>query len=241
MGEAATLRKLAALKLDPEQMAGVLSLIADLVEADENRRAKQRARKARSRDNGVTVTGQERDEDVTVTVTPSPKEKSPLHPSKEITPSTSLRSGKNDARVAVADLEREFAEVFYPAYPHKVQRSAALKAWPRARSKATLEQIIAGLQRYIRDKPPDQHWRNPATFLNGESWNDQPASPPRPNGKPTPHATILGAIARAVERRAGVGGGQAGADDGLPFGGDGSPEAGIVAGELAPPPPAERQ
>ena len=62
---AAELRKLAALNLSPEQMAGVLGLLADRVEADEQRRASQAERKRRSRDKSVTVTGQERDKDVT--------------------------------------------------------------------------------------------------------------------------------------------------------------------------------
>jgi hypothetical protein len=55
------LRKLAALNLAPEQMAGVLDLLACRVEAEDNRRAAQAERKRRSRDNRVTVTGQECD------------------------------------------------------------------------------------------------------------------------------------------------------------------------------------
>ena len=62
------LRKLAALNLSPEQMAGVLGLLADRVEADEARKAAQAERKRRSRDKNGTVTGQSQDKDVT----PSP-------------------------------------------------------------------------------------------------------------------------------------------------------------------------
>ena len=106
VADASTLRKLASLDLAPAQMAGVLGIIADLVEAEERRREKQRARKARSRDKSVIVTGQERDEDVTVTVTPSPKEKSPAPP-KEITPSSSLRS-QRPQRVRASRIPDDF-------------------------------------------------------------------------------------------------------------------------------------
>ena len=57
---AASLRKLATLGLSAEQMAGVLDLLADQMQADEDRRAKQRARTSKSR-------GNERDSNVTVT------------------------------------------------------------------------------------------------------------------------------------------------------------------------------
>lgn len=59
---AATLRRIAALALPAEKMGEVLSIIADMQEADDVRRTKQRERKARSRGKSVTVTGQERDE-----------------------------------------------------------------------------------------------------------------------------------------------------------------------------------
>lgn len=145
------------------------------------------------------------------------------------------------ARETRRALMLEFDETFYPAYPHKVQRAAAARAWPKARSKASLEQIMAGLERYIRDKPPDRHWQNPATFLNGESWNDQPASPPTPNGKPAPSETILRSIARVVEKRAGMGAGQANADDG-PHGDGGPPQAlAYVADDLGIPDFLRRQ
>lgn len=57
---AASLRKLTTLGLNAEQMAGVLDLLADQMQADEDRRAKQRARTSKSR-------GNERDSNVTVT------------------------------------------------------------------------------------------------------------------------------------------------------------------------------
>ncbi len=62
--KAATLRKLAALNLAPDQMAGVLELLAEQAEADESRREAQAERKRRQRARGDdgTVTRQSRDE-----------------------------------------------------------------------------------------------------------------------------------------------------------------------------------
>lgn len=59
--QAETLRRLATLRLDTDQMAGVLAIIADMSGAEEDRRAKQRDRtrrhRAAQRDGNVTVTG----------------------------------------------------------------------------------------------------------------------------------------------------------------------------------------
>ena len=68
MISAATLRKLAELNLSPDQMAGVLSLLADQAQAEEDRKAAQRERTRRSRaSRNVDVTLQQRDGNETVT------------------------------------------------------------------------------------------------------------------------------------------------------------------------------
>lgn len=69
-----------------------------------------------------------------------------------------------------------FDESFWPNYPHKVGKPAALKAWPRALEQAgSVEAILAGIRAYITAKPPDRLWLNPATFLNQQRWADIPA------------------------------------------------------------------
>ncbi|MEM7312690.1 MAG: hypothetical protein AAF497_06020, partial [Planctomycetota bacterium] len=48
------------------------------------------------------------------------------------------------------------------------------------------ETLIKGVEAYIRDKPPDRAWCNPATWLNDERWLDIPAILDRgKDGKPT--------------------------------------------------------
>jgi hypothetical protein len=83
-------------------------------------------------------------------------------------------------------VEVEFAEVFWPAYPHKVGKPDAKAKFVKARAKADLETIMAGLQRYVA-KTDDRHWCNPATWLFQQRWEDQPAQMAR--GSPhTPKA-----------------------------------------------------
>lgn len=90
------------------------------------------------------------------------------------TDTRSLRS--RDARV----IESEFSETFWPAYPNKVGKPKAMKAFAAARRRAELGVIMDGLRRYAVGKPEAREWLNPATFLNQDRWADVPASP---NGK----------------------------------------------------------
>ena len=89
--------------------------------------------------------------------------------------------GKNEvpelaiSRPDKRDFEAEFHEIFWPSFPNKCGKPKALTAFLKARKKDSLAAIMAGLQRYIADKPPDRPWLNPTTFLNQERWNDQPA------------------------------------------------------------------
>lgn len=72
-------------------------------------------------------------------------------------------------------IEAEFHEVFWPAFPNKCGKPRALSAFLKARGRDSLSNIMAGLNRYVDEKPPDRPWLNPTTFLNQERWNDQPA------------------------------------------------------------------
>ena len=87
---AEALRKLAELRLDPDQMAGVLSLLADISAAEEGRKTAQRERTRRHRDAkrdcNVTVTDVKRYSDVTAPSSPPKRKVSPCTPSKENNP-----------------------------------------------------------------------------------------------------------------------------------------------------------
>ncbi|MES0091017.1 DUF1376 domain-containing protein [Mesorhizobium sp. M0030] len=72
-------------------------------------------------------------------------------------------------------VKRDF-EAWWSLYPHKVGKAAALKAFPAARKKIGTEGLTNGLRQYIKTKPADRQWLNPATWLNDERWGDQPAN-----------------------------------------------------------------
>lgn len=73
-----------------------------------------------------------------------------------------------------------FAE-FWVIYPKKADKGAARRAWAKA-TNAGVEPsvIIAGAERYRDDKSrKDQFTKNPATWLNAESWDNESTPPPR--------------------------------------------------------------
>ncbi len=104
--------------------------------------------------------------------------------------------GSEDTRARDSKLRAEFA-IWYAGYPHKVEKPAALRAFLKARKKASLEILIDGRDRYVRDKPPNREWCNPATWLNGERWNDEPA-PQMARGPPLQRAMDFSEAAREL-------------------------------------------
>lgn len=75
---------------------------------------------------------------------------------------------RKTAQDAAAAFER-----FWMAWPNKTGKPAAVKAFFKVWRET--DAIIAGVNRYIRDKPADRPWLNPSTFLNQRRWEDQPA------------------------------------------------------------------
>ena len=77
------------------------------------------------------------------------------------------------------DARSTFDAEFWPKYPHKVGKPAALRSFGKLWRElhGDISSIIAGLERYCRSKPSDRPWLNPATFLNQRRFDDEPASP----------------------------------------------------------------
>ena len=67
---------------------------------------------------------------------------------------------------------------FWAVVPKKVAKPKAKKAWDKAIKQATPELIIAGMERYAKEKhgTDKQFTAHPATWLNDERWADD-ASP----------------------------------------------------------------
>lgn len=65
---------------------------------------------------------------------------------------------------------------FWDAYPRKIGKQAALRAFTRAADKTDPETIIAGVIRMATDPnlPPKQYIPHPATWLNEGRWDDEP-------------------------------------------------------------------
>jgi hypothetical protein len=68
-------------------------------------------------------------------------------------------------------------EDFWIAYPNKVGKAAARKAFASALTRASIEEIADGLGRYCA-KTDDRPWCHPTTWLNQDRWLDEPAEPP---------------------------------------------------------------
>jgi hypothetical protein len=101
-------------------------------------------------------------------------------PPKEEEPS--LRSGSR----ARANPASQLFEEFWSAYPRKVGKAGARKAWPKACKKLEAARLVkaadywAGL--WQQAGTDAQFIPHPATWLNGERWNDEP---PVARGQPT--------------------------------------------------------
>ncbi|MHB1310527.1 MAG: DUF1376 domain-containing protein [Gemmatimonadaceae bacterium] len=90
-----------------------------------------------------------------------------------------------DARAADADFER-----FWSAYPRRVGKGQARRAFLAAVKKTPAAVILAGVQRAVWSPDPN-FIPYPATWLNGERWRDERAASPPPG---TPSNFITGAL-----------------------------------------------
>jgi len=71
-------------------------------------------------------------------------------------------------------------EEFYAAYPHKVAKGDARKAWAKAVVRAGSPQIVIdGARRLAADPnlPEKRFIPHPASWLNGDRWDDEPYPP----------------------------------------------------------------
>jgi hypothetical protein len=114
---------------------------------------------------------------------------------EEITGEEEEEERKKDAPAAQA---REFDE-FWNLFPNKVGKRDAEKAFDKARQRAPLDAILDGLRRYAA-KRDDRPWCNPATFLNQNRWEDEPATvQPRPQSTASPPGQDFNAILDAIQ------------------------------------------
>ena len=67
---------------------------------------------------------------------------------------------------------------FWAAYPRKVGKIAAEKAYRKAVKLASHDEIMDGVRRYLKAKPAYADWCHPATWLCQGRWMDEPDTKP---------------------------------------------------------------
>jgi hypothetical protein len=97
------------------------------------------------------------------------------------------------------NLSHEFETEFWPAYPRKVGKPAALKAYLAARKRSSFEAIMVGVRRYAQERAGEeaQFTKYPQGWLSGDHWNDEPTprTAPRPHSTASPPETV-GSLSR---------------------------------------------
>jgi hypothetical protein len=94
-------------------------------------------------------------------------------------PDTNYKEGKKEERkeesVANATRRNDSFDLWWEGYPDKVGKGAAKRAFTKALTKTSIDQLTVGVERYKATKPVDRAWCHPATWLNEERWLDVPA------------------------------------------------------------------
>lgn len=85
------------------------------------------------------------------------------------------REGKETPVVPKGTIHQIEFEKFWEAFPNKVGKDAALRAWLKREDRPEIAVILAAVEVYVRTKPSDRDWCNPSTWLNQGRWKDQPA------------------------------------------------------------------
>lgn len=82
---------------------------------------------------------------------------------------------KENKDISSSELDGEFS-LFWNAYPRKVGKGAAKKAFDKAVDEFGTLKILAGVNRFANDpnKPEQQFIPHPATWLNEQRWDDDP-------------------------------------------------------------------
>lgn len=102
-----------------------------------------------------------------------------------------------------APTAQEF-DAFWQAYPRRIAKAAAIKAFGSAMKVATFSEIMDGVRRYAQTRPDPQYTPHPATWLNQQRWADEIKEEPdgkiikRGNSAPTKTDRLNAVIADAI-------------------------------------------
>ncbi len=192
---AAILKELVAAGLQGESLVAAFERIEAAAlkptdEAAERRRAWDRQRKAAAKQaNSTGIPPDSTGSQIPPDSTGIPPENDPRACARgEVLPL--LTKGSKEERKIDAQREQarligiEFEDQFWPAYPRRVGKPEARKAFTAARIGKGIElaTILAGLERYKHDKPDYADWKHPGPWLRGERWSDE-HGPGHANGR----------------------------------------------------------
>lgn len=130
--------------------------------------------------------------------TPSKTPSESLPSSSGLDIDSSLRSESKRVRAQKA---ADGFERFWEAWPHKVGKPDAARSFLKVADQ--VDAIVAGVDRYIENKPPDRPWLNPSTFLNQRRWEDQPANVQQGvigNGRGNGKGSLIDAADRLIDQ-----------------------------------------
>lgn len=106
--------------------------------------------------------------------TPSEPPSDPLR-STETKTETKTEKEKIKKKTSEPGFDDAGFQRFWERYPHKMGKQEAMKAFGKLKPDSTmLDEILAGLERYIASKPAWQEWKHPGPWLNQRRWEDQP-------------------------------------------------------------------
>lgn len=200
--------------------AEAIALAVEAIEGAEARveasrsAARERKRRQRSRDGHVTVTGQECDGHALLPET----KVSPTPPSKTQTIHTPSPPKGGSVPTNLAFAKPNGFTRFWEAYPSKVGKRDAEKAYGRALKRVTgpdpPQSILAGIERAkLSRRWIEGYIPNPATWLNQDRWTDEPDETARtdlnrrsdPTDRTTSRTRVWAEVAHR-ERRSDTGG-----------------------------------
>jgi hypothetical protein len=130
-----------------------------------------RVRKFRSKDQRVGVETK-RNASCNVSETPPDTEQKQI---QSISKTTSSHSDGEPSKPSKPDFPPKAFETWWEAYPSKIGKAAAQRKFDTVRRSGTVtfEALMAGLEAYRRNKPPDRDWCHPTTWLNQGRWADE--------------------------------------------------------------------
>jgi hypothetical protein len=134
--------------------------------------------------------------------TPAGQERDKLEEGNNLDPS--LRSGLSE-RERKHPWPENYQDLFWQAYPRRTARKKAFEALERLwKADATpFDVIVAGCIRLEKWMQDPRYVPHPATWLNGERWNDDlPQRPSTPPSRPPPGQRVSGLTALAHDKAA---------------------------------------